>query len=106
MFESVEYVCSKNVFGIKLHLLNVLKNTKLAEFYPEKINIPSKDEYINLVVDILEKIPSNITIHRVTADAPREILIAPEWSYEKRTILNGINKEFKSRNSHQGIKSF
>ena len=104
MFESVRYVCSKDVFGIKLHLMNVLKDTKLAEFYPQRIRVPKKEEYINLVVDALEIIPQHITIHRVTADAPRHLLIAPEWGYEKRSILNGINKEFRNRGSYQGKK--
>ncbi len=102
MLESLNYVCSKNVFGIKLHLMNVLKDTKLAEFYPDQIHIPKKEEYINLVVDALELVPQNITIHRVTADAPRHLLIAPEWGYEKRSVLNGINKEFRRRQSYQG----
>jgi len=102
MFESVRYVCGKDVFGVKLHLMNVLKDTKLAEFYPDRIHIPEKEEYINLVVDVLETIPPHITIHRVTADAPRHLLIAPEWGYEKRTILNGIQKEFRRRDSYQG----
>jgi radical SAM protein (TIGR01212 family) len=104
MFESIRYVCNKDIFGVKLHLLNVLKDTALAEFYPDRIHIPKKEEYINLVVDALEMIPKHITIHRVTADAPRHLLIAPEWSWEKRTILNGINKEFRRRGSYQGIR--
>ncbi|HWQ80591.1 MAG TPA: TIGR01212 family radical SAM protein, partial [Anaerovoracaceae bacterium] len=103
MLASVRYLCGKDIFGIKLHLLNVLKDTKLAEFYPDRIHIPTKEEYISLVVDALEIIPPHITIHRVTADAPRHLLIAPEWSYEKRSILNGIQKELKRRNSRQGI---
>jgi radical SAM protein (TIGR01212 family) len=102
MMESVRYVSGKNIFGVKLHLMNVLKDTKLAEFYPDRIHIPKKEEYINLVVDALEIIPKHITIHRVTADAPRHLLVAPEWSYEKRSILNGIQKEFKHRGSWQG----
>lgn len=103
MFDSVQYVCNKDIFGIKLHLLNVLKNTRLADLYPDHIHIPNKEEYISLVVDVLEMIPQHITIHRVTADAPRHLLIAPIWSYEKRSILNGINKEFRLRNTYQGI---
>ncbi|QOX62472.1 TIGR01212 family radical SAM protein [Anoxybacterium hadale] len=102
MLSSLRHVCSKNVFGIKLHLMNVLKGTRLAEFYPDRIHIPQKEEYINLVVDALEIVPPEITIHRVTADAPRHLLIAPEWGYEKRSILNGIQKEFRHRNSYQG----
>lgn len=103
MLASIRTSCRKDIFGIKLHLMNVLKDTKLAEFYPDRIHIPKKDEYINLVVDALEIIPQHITIHRVTADAPRHLLIAPEWGYEKRSILNGIQKEFKRRGSYQGI---
>lgn len=105
MLSSVRYVCGKDIFGVKLHLLNVLKDTKLVEYYPGRLHIPTKEEYINLVVDALEIIPQHITIHRVTADAPRHLLIAPEWSYEKRSILNGIRKEFKNRGSFQGIRA-
>jgi hypothetical protein len=104
MLDSVRYACGREVFGVKLHLLNVLRDTKLAEFYPDRIHIPTKEEYINLVVDALEVIPWHITIHRVTADAPRHLLIAPEWGFEKRSILNGIQKEFKKRGSCQGLK--
>lgn len=104
MLESVRYVCNQDIFGVKLHLMNVLKNTRLAEFYPDRIHIPKKEEYISLVVDALEIIPQHITIHRVTADAPRHLLIAPDWGYEKRSVLNGINKEFKLRGSYQGIR--
>lgn len=102
MLNSVQYVCRKKIFGIKLHLMNVLKGTRLAELYPHGIHIPQKEEYINLVVDALELIPHTVTIHRVTADAPRHLLLAPEWGYEKRSILNGIQKEFRLRGSYQG----
>lgn len=104
MMASVNYVCSKDIFGIKLHLMNVLKDTKLAALYPDHIHIPEKEEYINFVVDVLENIPQKITIHRLTADAPRHLLIAPAWGYEKRTILNGINKELRHRGSYQGCR--
>lgn len=104
MLASVRYVSNMELFGIKLHLMNVLKDTKLAEFYPDRMHIPNIEEYINLVVDALEIIPPHITIHRVTADAPRHLLIAPKWGYKKRSILNGIQKEFKKRGSYQGLR--
>lgn len=112
MFDSLNYVCQPNnselqPFGIKLHMLNVIKGTVLSQMYKENpsiLHIPTMEEYINLVVDMIEKTPTNITIHRVTADAPREILIAPEWGYKKRTILNGITHEFRRRGSFQGSK--
>ncbi len=103
MIASVQYVCSKNVFGLKFHLMNVLKGTKLEYFYPDKIHIPTMEEYIQFVVDLLEIIPPDITIHRLTADAPRHLLVAPVWGFEKRKILNGIQKEFRLRDSYQSI---
>lgn len=104
MLDSVRYVCDKKVFGLKMHLLNVVKNSRMAQEYSDYIPFPSMDDYINLVCDALEIIPPEITIHRMTADAPRPILIAPEWSYKKRSILNGIHLELHRRKTYQGYK--
>lgn len=102
MFESVRYVCQKPIFGLKLHLLNIVKGTQLHEIMPGYIPFNSIDEYVDLVVRILEIIPPEITIHRLTGDVPRKLLVAPEWSYHKRTILNKINYELKNRDTYQG----
>jgi len=102
MLNSVRYVCQGPIFGIKLHLLNVVKGSQMEKTYPDYVPFKDMQEYINLVVDALELIPSHITIHRMTADAPRPILISPEWSFQKRSILNGIHKELKRRHSWQG----
>ena len=104
MRESVEYVCSSGTWGIKLHLLNVVRNSGMAILYPDYLPFESPEDYIDLVCDLIEIIPPEITIHRLTGDAPRNILISPEWSYKKRTILNGINAELKRRGSWQGCK--
>ena len=105
MISSVRYVCQNDIFGIKLHMLNTVKGSTMESLYPGYTSFESIDEYINLVCDILEIIPSDVTIHRLTGDVPRPLLIAPEWSYKKRTILNGIQRELKNRDSFQGIKS-
>lgn len=103
MLESVAYIASKNIFGIKLHLLHILENTRLAELYRKgTFNTLEKQEYIDLICDALEMIPKDVTIHRLTGDAPRKLLIAPKWSADKRSVLNGINMELKRRNSYQG----
>ncbi len=102
MLDSIKYVCSDNIFGIKIHMLNVVKGSQMEKLYPDYISFNSIEEYVKLVVDALEIIPEHITIHRMSADAPRPILISPSWSYKKRTILNGILKELKTRNSWQG----
>lgn len=102
MLTSVSYVANSPVFGIKLHMLNVVRGSQMETLYPNYIPFQTMEEYINLVVDALEIIPPHITIHRLGADAPRPTLIAPEWSYKKRSILNGIDLELKRRNSFQG----
>ncbi len=101
---SLKYVCGKSPFGLKLHMLNVIKGSQMENLYKDFIPFDCISDYVNLVVDALEIIPQDITIHRLTADAKRSILIAPEWSYKKRTILNSIHNELKSRGSFQGCK--
>ncbi len=102
MKESVKYVCKNNLFGIKLHMLNIVKGSRLANDYPDYSFFKDTDDYVNFICDLLEIIPNNITIHRMTGDVPRELLLAPPWSFKKRTILNGITKELKRRNTFQG----
>lgn len=102
MLESVRYVCSSPVFGIKLHLMNVVRTSRLYTMMPDYVPFGSIEEYVDLVIDCLENIPPEITIHRLTGDVPRKLLISPEWSYRKRTILNMINSELARRNTCQG----
>lgn len=102
MLESVRHVCGKPVFGIKLHLMNIVKTSRLYAAMPDYVPFRSMEEYVDLVVRCLEIIPEDITIHRITGDVPRKILISPEWSYRKRTILNMINRELKTRDTRQG----
>lgn len=105
MLDSVDYVCgSGELFGVKLHMLNVVKGSPMAQLYPDYVPFASIWDYVDLAVDALELIPKNITIHRISGDAPRPILIAPEWSYKKRTILNGIHHRLRERQTQQGAK--
>lgn len=102
MLESVRKVCSLPIFGIKLHLMNIVKTSPLYRAMPEYVPFDSIEEYVDLVVRCLEIIPADVTIHRLTGDVPRRILVSPEWSYRKRTILNMINSELKIRDTRQG----
>ncbi len=106
MLESVAYVCQKyktlidgshHIFGVKLHMLNLVKGSPLAVLAPNYEPFSSIEDYVNLVVRAISLIPPEITIHRLSADAPRDILIAPSWSYKKRTILNAIHRELSVR---------
>ena len=102
MLESVRKVCSLPVFGMKLHLMNIVKTSPLYRAMPDYVPFDSIEEYVDIVVRCLEIIPPGVTIHRLTGDVPRKILVSPEWSYRKRTILNMINSELKTRDTCQG----
>lgn len=103
MFESVRHIASLRIFGVKLQLLHVLKGTSLAQRYErEPFYTFSLEEYCSLVVDCLELLPADMVIHRLTGDGPRNLLIAPKWSTDKKRVLNTINKLLKDRDTFQG----
>ena len=105
MLDSVRYVSGKpGLFGMKLHLMNLVKGSTLAVTDPDYVSFPDIATYVELVVDCLEIIPPAVTIHRMTGDAPREILISPVWSFNKRTILNSINERLNLLDTWQGKK--
>ncbi|MBR6529335.1 MAG: TIGR01212 family radical SAM protein [Firmicutes bacterium] len=105
MMESVKYVSSiPNLFGMKLHLLNIVKGSAMEKTHGDYQPFNALDDYVDLVVRCLEIIPPTVTIHRLTGDAPRPILISPPWSFNKRTILNRIDQELNLRNTWQGKK--
>lgn len=91
-------IINSKVWGIKIHSLNILKNTVLAKKYFEKqFKIYSLKEYVKLVVDILELIPEKMVVHRLTGDGEKNQVIEPKWSLNKRKVLNEIEKELKKR---------
>ncbi len=103
MLDSVRYVANiPNLFGMKLHLLNIVKGSQMEYLYPDYQPFSCIEEYVNLVCDCLEIIPPEVTIHRLTGDAPRSILINPPWSFNKRTILNGIDERLNLLDTWQG----
>ena len=106
MLESVRYVSQKpGLFGMKLHLMNLVKGSPLAFLRPDYVSFPNIPTYVDLVVRCLESIPPEVTIHRLTGDAPRDILISPRWSFNKRTILNSINERMNLLDTWQGKKA-
>lgn len=106
MVENVRRCVSDNeIDGIKLHLLHLMTSTKMQRDYHEgRLKLLSMDEYVNIICDQLEIIPKNIVIHRITGDAPRDMLIGPMWSLKKWEVLNAIDKEMERRGSYQGCK--
>ena len=105
MLATVRYVCGQQAkpFGIKLQLLHVLRGTDLCGDYEAgSFEVLSQDEYIELVIKCLEVIPEDIVIHRVTGDGPKNILVAPLWSGNKRQVLNTLHQKMKIEKREQG----
>lgn len=103
MMETVQEVTKLDIQGIKIHLLHLMKKTPMVKQYEKGLlKFLEFEEYIKLVVDQLEIIPPEIIIHRLTGDAPPDMLIGPMWSLKKWEILNAIDKELENRNSWQG----
>ncbi len=103
MLQTAQYV-GQFTDGIKIQLLHVLKNTRLAELYENGLfETLNEYEYISLVADMISVLPENVVIHRLTGDGDKNLLISPKWSGDKRRILNLINHEMKVRNIYQGI---
>ena len=104
MLETAKYLNKLKVDGIKIHMLNITKNTALEKLYEkEKFHILTKEEYIDITICQLELLNPKIVIHRITSDPDPEQLIAPSWLLKKFCVLNDIDKEMKKRDTYQGI---
>lgn len=103
MLETVEYLNKLDIQGIKIHMLHIIKDTRLANlYYQEKFHILTKEEYIDIVIEQLERLRPEIIINRITGDPVKEDLIEPTWLLKKFCVLNDIDKEMVKRNSYQG----
>ncbi len=103
--KTIDFMNTVKPFGIKLHMLNVLKGTDLGILYEDKpFDLLSESVYIDWVCDALEILDPEIVIHRLTGDGPKDLLLAPRWVLNKRSVLNGINKCLVTRNSYQGMR--
>lgn len=108
MLETIKYLNKLKIDGIKIHMLNIIKDTEMAKLYKEKnFHLLTKDEYIDIVIKQLELLDPRIVIHRITSDPDPKCLIEPTWLIKKFCLLNDIDKEMRIRNTYQGknIKS-
>jgi radical SAM protein (TIGR01212 family) len=101
MLESVKYAGERSD-GLKLQLL---KDTDLLNDYKNGLfNTLSMEEYIDILCACIEILPKNVVLHRLTGDGDKNFLVAPQWSADKKRVLNSINKAFKERDIVQGSK--
>ncbi len=104
MLATVRHAVSLGTDGLKIQLLQVLKETDLASMWEKgKVNPLSREAYIDLVCDTLAIIPPHVVMHRLTGDPPRSLLLAPAWATDKKGVINALSKRIKERNIFQGM---
>lgn len=107
MLATIDYLNTQPISGIKLQLMHVLKHTALAKLYdkePESFQMMDFNTYIDTVIACIEHLRGDIVIHRLTGDGPKNLLIAPLWSGNKRHVLNTLNQQLALRDTYQGRK--
>ena len=104
MLETARTVAALKPWGVKLHMLHLLKGTRLAQEYEcAPFPLLTMEDYSELVCSQLERFPPATVVERVTGDGPREQVIAPLWTLRKRAVLGTIDREFANRETFQGI---
>lgn len=104
IMNTIKYLSSKDIQGIKFHLLHLLKNTPMVEMYEKReLQFMTLEEYVDAVSSAITYLPPNVVIHRLTGDAPRKLLIEPMWSLKKWEVLNAIDNNLKENNLCQGL---
>lgn len=102
---TVDYLNQFDLFGIKIHSIYVMNGTALEKMYLEgKYSPPTMDEYIDGVIYILSHISPDVTVHRLTGDCPKNMLVAPDWNGRKNEIINTIVYKMQQNNLFQGCK--
>ena len=103
ILETAEVLGRLKLDGVKIHPIHVIKGTKLEEIYKKRQYRPLElDAYVDLAVGFLERIWSETVIQRITADCPRELLIAPMWIVDKNKVLGKIEEKLLQTNTFQG----
>jgi len=103
MIETAKYLNQFNLFGLKIHMLHIMKNTPLEQIYNDKpFHVLTLSEFVDITTTQLRYINTNTVIHRLTGDAPKELLIEPVWTLKKFVVLNEIDKHMRKHNIYQG----
>ena len=103
MIETISYLNRLPIDGIKLQLLHILKGTDLADIYAKSpFHLPTMDEYFILLGKLLSRLRPDIVVHRLTGDGPKNLLLAPQWTGNKRLVLNAMQKYLKDADIWQG----
>ena len=101
---TVKFVNSHKIQGLKIHSTYIISNTKLEDMYKSNAYSPiSLEYYLDSLCYVLTHINPNIIIHRISGDAPKDLLVAPSWNSHKKLVLNGIDKILREKDLYQGM---
>lgn len=104
MLNTINHLNTLDIQGIKIHSLFVLKGTELEKMYLEnKFKVLTLDEYIDITVSQICLLNEDVVIHRISGDAPKDLLVAPLWSLKKFVVMNEIDKKMRKENLYQGM---
>ena len=102
--KTTHFINMHKIQGLKIHSCYVVKNTGLEKMYREGKYVPLElDEYFESCAYVLTHINPNIVIHRISGDAPKDLLVAPDWNSHKKWIMNGLNKFLRENDLYQGM---
>lgn len=103
MLKTIDYIAHSGARGVKFHLLHLMKQTPMVKVYEKgELEFLSQEDYIELITKGIAMIPKEMVVHRLTGDAPRELLIGPMWSLKKWEVLNSIDKALQDNDLWQG----
>ena len=103
MVETIDYLNHFDIQGIKIHMLHIMKETPLASYYiNHPFHVLTLTEYVDIVITQLRHLKTSIVVHRITGDAPKDLLIAPEWTLKKFVVMNEIDKVMRKEHYFQG----
>ena len=103
MLATADYIAHQPIQGVKFQLLHVLKGTDLyTDYLQQPFHVLTLEEYTDILIRCIEHMPPDVIIHRITGDGPKHLLAAPDWSRNKKQVLNHIHHCMKLRNAWQG----
>jgi radical SAM protein (TIGR01212 family) len=105
MLKTIDYIAHSGAKGIKFHLLHLMKQTPMVKVYEKgELEFLSQKDYIELITKGIAILPKDMVVHRLTGDAPRELLIGPMWSLKKWEVLNSIDKALEENDLCHALK--
>jgi hypothetical protein len=103
LIETAQLIARNGTHEIKLHPMLILKDTQVEkEWQQGTLNALELDDYVSMCCDVLQLLPPDMVIQRLTAEAPSEQLVAPRWAMRKQNVLNRIERELERRGTRQG----